>query len=44
MRLVEPLLGYTSYGADLKDGSLAISEEWTQNATTLLKGLEEHSA
>ncbi|QEU11034.1 NADPH-dependent FMN reductase [Dermabacter vaginalis] len=44
MRLVEPLLGYTSYGADLKDGSLAISEEWTQNATALLKGLEEHAA
>ena len=44
MDLVEPLLGYTSYGADLKDGSLTVSEEWKRNATTLLKGLEERAA
>lgn len=44
MDLVEPLLGYTSYGADLNDGSLTVSEEWKRNATTLLKGLEERAA
>lgn len=42
MPVIEPIVGYVNYFADLNDdGTLTPSAEWTEAATRLLTGLEE---